>query len=523
MLEEQPLVFCPDISLMNKDNLFHWICQIRVTKDSPYHSPDYPGGLFVLKIEFPGEYPFKPPKLKFLRQKVFHPNVVFETGKICSGIIGEWAPHLKAKDFLTAVYTMLQYPEFEYDKFYQTHIEILVSMEGSGSGSNNNQTQQEKQESDTPADAATNHLSHQQKAWNFVHDLMQMHKDIQMQKQTASLCGASLTCWYCKGKFSCWNCRKSNCGLDGNCWNSISNVAVDNLVYFVQNLLRCQDNYRLCGKGTHVDIGYHYTNSKNLKSIGENGLLSRPERAQRGISEHQFRGASYGDGIYTGNNPFAYSSYGRNGVGLLVLRLKGQTNLSSLPRATMKFKKSSALPRIPEIVTLQRADTTIAKSKQFTEMVILHNTFQCVPVFLFPQEVILPPATMPNNTIPSRFINPDGLAVWHYHTELQSLVDRYFNDNVPTKVNIIKPLYPATRNTMNIPLHPPPPNPIAICGSKCGTKNIRRPVRFQACPPDPLLICGTKCGTKNNRKIIQKFLSARRMARKLDNKYSDEP
>ena len=87
MLEEQPLEFCPDISLMNKGNLFHWICQIRVTKDSPYHSPDYPGGLFVLKIEFPGEYPFKPPKLKFLRQKVFHPNVVFETGKICSGII----------------------------------------------------------------------------------------------------------------------------------------------------------------------------------------------------------------------------------------------------------------------------------------------------------------------------------------------------------------------------------------------------------------------------------------------------
>lgn len=42
----------------------------------------YEGGLFVVDIQIPKQYPFEPPKMKFLT-KVWHPNVSSQTGAIC--------------------------------------------------------------------------------------------------------------------------------------------------------------------------------------------------------------------------------------------------------------------------------------------------------------------------------------------------------------------------------------------------------------------------------------------------------
>jgi ubiquitin-conjugating enzyme (huntingtin interacting protein 2) len=42
----------------------------------------YEGGVFEIDIQVPKQYPFEPPKMKFLT-KVWHPNISSQTGAIC--------------------------------------------------------------------------------------------------------------------------------------------------------------------------------------------------------------------------------------------------------------------------------------------------------------------------------------------------------------------------------------------------------------------------------------------------------
>jgi ubiquitin-protein ligase len=107
LLEKDPLEFCPSITLVG-DDIFSWECKVTGPATSPYA-----GGTFVLKFEFPTQYPFKPPKLKFLT-KVYHPSVNLESGEVCTDVVGQWGPTLNAKHCLTVVYSMLQSPESDH-------------------------------------------------------------------------------------------------------------------------------------------------------------------------------------------------------------------------------------------------------------------------------------------------------------------------------------------------------------------------------------------------------------------------
>lgn len=70
------------------EDMFHWQATIMGPADSPYA-----GGVFLVSIHFPPDYPFKPPKVAF-KTKVFHPNIN-SNGSICLDILKEqWSPAL---------------------------------------------------------------------------------------------------------------------------------------------------------------------------------------------------------------------------------------------------------------------------------------------------------------------------------------------------------------------------------------------------------------------------------------------
>ncbi|CCH62594.1 hypothetical protein TBLA_0H03130 [Henningerozyma blattae CBS 6284] len=71
----------------------------------------YEGGRFMIDIEVPMEYPFKPPKMKF-DTKVYHPNISSVTGAICLDILkNAWSPVITLKSALISLQALLQSPE----------------------------------------------------------------------------------------------------------------------------------------------------------------------------------------------------------------------------------------------------------------------------------------------------------------------------------------------------------------------------------------------------------------------------
>lgn len=86
------------------DDLFNWEATIIGPDGTPYS-----GGVFILNILFPHDYPFKPPKIKF-NTKIYHPNIN-STGQICLDILKEqWSPALTINKVLLSICSLLNEP-----------------------------------------------------------------------------------------------------------------------------------------------------------------------------------------------------------------------------------------------------------------------------------------------------------------------------------------------------------------------------------------------------------------------------
>ncbi len=88
----------------DQDDMFKWSGTIMGPSDSPYE-----GGLFILDITFPTNYPFKPPKINFTT-KVYHPNINSQ-GNICLDILkDQWSPALTVSKVLLSICSLLTDP-----------------------------------------------------------------------------------------------------------------------------------------------------------------------------------------------------------------------------------------------------------------------------------------------------------------------------------------------------------------------------------------------------------------------------
>ena len=93
---------------VDDSDMFKWEASITGPEESPYE-----GGTFQLSMEFPKDYPYKPPKVEFTT-KVYHPNVK-NTGTICLDILKDaWSPDISVGKILLAIQNLLINPNIDH-------------------------------------------------------------------------------------------------------------------------------------------------------------------------------------------------------------------------------------------------------------------------------------------------------------------------------------------------------------------------------------------------------------------------
>jgi len=101
------------------DDIYKWEVIIMGPAETPYE-----GGYFKARLDFPQDFPIKPPKMRFI-SKMWHPNV-HANGSVCISILHEgedttgyeqpgerWSPVQTVETILLSVVSMLAAPNDE--------------------------------------------------------------------------------------------------------------------------------------------------------------------------------------------------------------------------------------------------------------------------------------------------------------------------------------------------------------------------------------------------------------------------
>jgi len=94
---------------IDDSDLFKWEASFVGPENSPYE-----GGTFQLIMEFPKDYPFKPPNVT-LRTNIYHPNVNNSSHSICLDILKDaWSPEITISQILMAIQNLLINPNVDH-------------------------------------------------------------------------------------------------------------------------------------------------------------------------------------------------------------------------------------------------------------------------------------------------------------------------------------------------------------------------------------------------------------------------
>lgn len=107
-LRSQPNEAVLHLGPATDDDLFRWEAVLKGPRDQ---SSPYAGGLWLLSIEIPPNYPLSPPKVRFVTP-VCHPNVHWTTGEICLTLLTSehWAPSYTLSSTMSAIQQLLSDP-----------------------------------------------------------------------------------------------------------------------------------------------------------------------------------------------------------------------------------------------------------------------------------------------------------------------------------------------------------------------------------------------------------------------------
>ena len=97
------------VSLPNEDNILEWEAKLMGPNDTSYKD-----GIFVLKVEFPKDYPMKPPEI-FFKTPIYHLNVnpkisdipeAKPLGHICISTLNWWKPEFTMREVFSSIFAL---------------------------------------------------------------------------------------------------------------------------------------------------------------------------------------------------------------------------------------------------------------------------------------------------------------------------------------------------------------------------------------------------------------------------------